>query len=711
MLRFRSALLCVAVLLAACAGFPVAAAESNLVTTGHDTASLVSENDGFVPGQALIVGLRLRLAPGWHSYWSNPGDAGEAPTISVTATGAASGTAGTIDWPAPLRLPDGPLMSYGYTGDLVLPLVLHLAPGSGQTAGKDGLHLSATADWLACANVCVPEHGTFRLDLPRQTQGAQAAPSPQAPLFAIAQNRRPVPSPFPAMLGPDGVLSLSGNGLGPQSVRNAWFFPASAGVIDQVAAQKVSVTPGRIAIALKTIGPTKPGNRLEGLVVLRDKAGNESFLAVHAAAGTRSDAPFAPSASGGWSALPRLLLLALLGGMVLNLMPCVFPVLAMKALALSRMSGAGRREMRLSAAFYTAGVLLAFGALGALMLGLRAAGSVLEWGFQFQSAAFVAGICWLLFALGLNLAGLFEIGGGMAGLGQGLIDRGLVDRGPATRGSHAGDFFTGLLAVLVATPCTAPFMGVAVAGALAASPAVGIAVFLAMGLGLALPYALVALSPGLARRLPRPGAWMALLRQALSFPLFASCAWLAWVTAREGGDAAVLVLASGMVLLALAGWLLGLSQREARRPLAWIGAAALCAAAALAMLPTLSDAHPEPGRTDAGTEAFSDTRLAALRAEGRPVFVDMTAAWCVTCLLNEQVALAPERVRQAFAAHHVAYLKGDWTSRNREITDFLRAHGRDGVPLYVYYPAGAEGRVLPQILSAGRVLHEIGGQS
>ncbi len=667
---------------------PAAAAQSGAVSTDHDSASLITATDSFVAGGTLRLGLHLRLAPGWHTYWSNPGDAGEAPSLAVTLSGATDATANAIEWPAPRRLPDGPLMSYGYTGDVVLPVEVRLGAARATT-----LHVAAKAEWLACANVCVPESGSFALDLPP----GRGAASAQAPLFAAAQARMPLPSPFPATLSRHGVLTLSGSGLGPQAVRDAWFFPAAPDLIDQDAAQPVRIAPGRVAITLRPQPALAAATRLAGLVVLRDPAGNESVLAVDAPRGT-------PAAiGGGWiAALPRLLLFALLGGIVLNLMPCVFPVLAMKALALSRISGAARRDVLGSAGFYTAGVLVAFAALGALMLGLRAAGSAVGWGFQFQSAVFVAGTCWLLFAVGLNLSGLFEVGAGVAGVGQGL----------ASRRGHGGDFATGLLAVLVATPCTAPFMGVAIAGALAAPAAVGMAVFLAMGLGLALPYVLVALLPGLARRLPRPGTWMVVLRQALAFPIFASCAWLAWVASIEGGAHAVLLLAAGLVLLALAGWLLGLAQRlPMRRPRACIAASVLPVLATLALLPGLAGSSPDAGatRTAAGTEAFSEARLAALRAAGRPVFVDMTAAWCVTCLVNERIALAPDAVRQAFAARRVATLRGDWTSHDAAITGFLRAHGRDGVPFYVYYPAGGEGRELPQILTAGRVLHEIDG--
>ena len=684
--------------------FPIraaCAAESNVVATDHDSVSLVTGSDGFSPGGTLAVGLRLKLAPGWHTYWSNPGDAGEAPTIDVTAGGPAAGHTAQIDWPTPRRLPDGPLMSYGYTGDVVLPMRLALSsPGEG--SGGTRLLLKADAQWLACANVCVPEHGSFTLRLP--AGGAATRASAQAPLFAQAAAGQPRPSPFKASLTPAG-LELSGSGLDAQAVHDAWFLPSAPGLIDQVAAQPVQVTPGLVRIGLKPLPDLARAKGLDGVVVLRDVAGNESMLSVSAPRA----APRAGSSGFAISDLPRLLLLALLGGIVLNLMPCVFPVLAMKALAFSRIAGSHHAEQRASVAFYTGGVLVAFAALGALMLGLRAAGSAAGWGFQFQSPLFVAATCWLLFAVGLNLAGLYEIGGSFAGMGQGL----------ASRRGHAGDFATGLLAVLVATPCTAPFMGVAIVGALAAPAVVGMAVFLTMGLGLALPYAVFALVPGLARRLPRPGTWMVVLRQALSFPIFASCVWLAWVLSIEAGDRGVLLLGAGLVLLALAGWLLGLSQRavtaSAPRRGRWcMAASALSLLATLALLPDLPGLGARSAAAGGaglvpGTEPFSEARLADLRRQGRPVFVDMTAAWCVTCLVNERLALAPQQVRQAFSSHHVATLRGDWTNRDEQIGSFLRDHGRDGVPFYMFYPPGGDGHALPQILTADRVLHEVGG--
>ena len=355
------------------------------------------------------------------------------------------------------------------------------------------------------------------------------------------------------------------------------------------------------------------------------------------------------------------------------------------------------------------------------MLGARAAGGAAGWGFQFQDPAFVTGMAWLLFAVGLNLSGVYRVGGALAGTGQGL----------AGRGGHGGSFFTGSLAVWVATPCTAPFMGAAVAAALAAPAGAAMAVFLTMGLGLAAPYLLLAAVPALARVLPRPGAWMEVLRGALAFPMYAASAWLVWVVSQQAGPAGVLAAAAGSVLLGFAAWALGQAQRArtGRGRAAGRAAAAtagLAAALVLAGSGAVSDAGPggaaeaarparaaragEQGAEESGAERFTAARLTALRAEGRPVFVNMTAAWCVTCLVNERLALRPEAVRRAFAEAGVTYLKGDWTRGDPEVTAFLRGHERDGVPLYVFYaPGEPRGRVLPQILTEDTVLEHVRG--
>ncbi|SED47717.1 thiol:disulfide interchange protein DsbD [Rhizobiales bacterium GAS191] len=708
MLRFLSFLLPLA--LAALVAPAARALESAPVKTPHAEVTLVSESGAVEPGKTFRLGLRFRLTKGWHIYWVNPGDAGEPPHLDLTLPQGA--TASDIAWPTPLRIPEGPVMTYSYLGDVLLPLTV-TAPGT-----LTAFPITAKASWLICEKICVPEEGSFRLDLP---VGA-ASSSPEARLFAAADARIPRPSPYAGTLSPDAVLSLSGAGITPSSVREATFFPEKWGAIEDAAPQTLSVEDGKLTLALKPAQSFDPKAALSGVLSLTDAQGQESFLAVAATPdGTASAAPVqagampvaaktvgvtqapvvtqAPPADIGVAAM---LLFAFLGGLILNLMPCVFPILAIKAVAIAGLAGHQRGAVRAEAAAYTGGVLVAFAILAAVLIALRSAGSIAGWGFQFQSPAFVAALAFLFVAVGLNLSGVFEVGGGFVGAGSGL----------ANRGGRLGSFFTGFLAVLVATPCTAPFMGAAIAAALSATPVVTLAVFLALGLGLAAPYALLALIPGLTRLLPKPGAWMVILRQALAFPMYAASAWLVWVISQQAGSDGVLATASGIVLVALAAWIIGVTQgREGRaRPLGR-SVASLAALGALAILYGVATA-PVPSATAlaaTGSETpYSSARLASLRAEGRPVFVNMTAAWCVTCLVNERVALSSEAVKSAFAQRNVAYLKGDWTRADPAISDFLREHGRDGVPLYLLYPPrGQAPIVLPQLLTASSVLEEL----
>jgi thiol:disulfide interchange protein DsbD len=700
-----------AILLAlALLGAPAALArESAVVKTPHAEVTLVSETDAVEPGKPFRLGLRFKLAKGWHIYWLNPGDAGEPPHLDLSLPEGAS--AGDIAWPAPLRIPEGPVMTYSYIGEVLLPLTVTPAALVSQ------FPIKAKASWLVCEKVCVPEEGELALDLP----AGNASPSPQARLFVETDARIPRPAPFAARISPDGVLSLTGDAISPGFAQEAWFFPEKWGAIDDAAEQKLDVAQGRLSLALKPVQTFDPKAGLSGILVVRDAGGAESFYHVAAApdgaaTGAAPPAPASPAplpAKPAAAATPAasadlgvaaVLLFAFLGGLILNLMPCVFPILAIKALALAKLAGHERGAVRRHAAAYTLGVLIAFVALGVLILGFRAAGSVAGWGFQFQSPAFVAAMAWLFLLLGLNLSGAFEIGLGLTGIGDGL----------AARGGHVGSFFTGLLAVLAATPCTAPFMGAAIAAAITASAPMTLAVFAVMGLGLAAPYALLVLAPGLARLLPRPGAWMAILKQALAFPMYGAAAWLVWVISQQTGPDGVLATVSGMVLLGLAAWLYGATQfREGRLHALGRAAAGGAALVTLVILYGVATAPTAPGAAVAATEdeaPYSAARLAALRAAGRPVFVNMTAAWCVTCLVNERIALSSDAVQRAFAAHNVAYLKGDWTRADPAISDFLREHDRDGVPLYVLYPPHGEAPiVLPQILTAGTVIEALDG--
>jgi len=689
------------VMLIACllAALPARAAESPPVTSARATATLVTDTDRVQPGAPFHAGLRLQMAPGWHTYWVNPGDAGTAPGLTLALPQGAK--ASDIAWPAPERLQEGPVVTYSYEHELLLPVTITPPIGTPPigTPAADAtgpFHLSAHANWLVCEKICVPEEGSFTLDLPR----GPPAPSAEAPLFAAAAARMPRPSPFDARIAPDGTLAVTGPGLDQASVASATFFPDTWGPIDQSAPETLAYLPDGIALHLKPGQAFKPDAVVSGLLTLRDPAGRASYYSIAAKPGA-APAAFDTTAAAeagplGW---PRALLFALLGGLILNLMPCVFPVLAMKAVALARMSGAERSHARAGAWAYLAGVVLSFAGLGGTLAAARAAGSAAGWGFQFQSPAFVAAIALVLFAIGLNLSGVFSIDGGrVAGAGQSL----------ASRGGYAGDFFTGVLAVVVATPCTAPFMAAAIAAALAAPLWALLGIFMLMGVGLALPYVLLAEVPAVARRLPRPGPWMEVLRGVLAFPMYGASAWLVWVLSQQAGAQGLLAVLAALVLVAFAAWAFRLSASfpGAGR---WLvrAAAGIAVAGCVALIAVLSQLAPPAvaQAAEAGVEAYTPARLAALRAEGRPVFVNMTAAWCVTCLVNERVALSPEPVREAFASRHVAYLKGDWTRQDPAISAFLRAWSRDGVPLYLFYPPGAaQPEVLPQILTERTVL-------
>jgi thiol:disulfide interchange protein DsbD len=573
------------------------AATSNIATTSRDQVSLISAANSTDNGN-LRLALKFQLAPGWHIYWSNPGDAGLPPQIALTAPASA----GPFAYPPPEFLLQDSVAAYVLSGDVLLPFT---------ATGITGNTITATVNWLVCSDICVPEHATLTIAL---TGGASA----EAALFkppTIA------PSPFPATIAPDGTLTITG----PSSaqVKAAHVFPDHPGIIINNAPQKLAFTNTGLSLKLTPAPGFNPATPLTGLLELTDPSGNMQALILSAAPGT------APATT----PLIAWLGLAFLGGLILNLMPCVFPILAMKFLALARLSAAERTHVRREAFGYTAGILTAMLALALLLISLRAAGNAIGWGFQLQSPIFIAAMALLVLAIALNLAGAFSIPG-FGNLGNNL--------------ARQSSFFTGLLAVAVATPCTAPFMGGAIAAALAASLSAAISIFLLLGLGLAAPFLLLAFIPAAAAILPRPGAWMLWLQRLLSLPMFATFLWLAWVFSQQ--------------------------------------------------ISTAPQAISLPG-----AQPYSAARLTALRAAHQPVFVDMTAAWCITCLVNERTTLASPAIKTAFAKSNTKLLVGDWTSRDPEITNFLQTYHRDGVPLYVYFPPNAAAKTLPQILTPSLV--------
>ncbi len=651
---------------------PARAQHSAPVTSPRATVTLLAEAATVTPGQTLRLLLRQQLAPGWHTYWENPGDAG-APT-EITLLEPAGATAQPLQFPAPHRIPFGPLVNFGYDSEALFLLPISL-PASLPLGAP--VTITAQANWLVCEQLCIPEEGRFTLTLPVEPA---SRPGAHTALFASAEAAQPQPSPFPASLGFQGQAgALRLEGL-PGPIKAAFFFPRQQAVLDNTAPQPLHQQGGTLTLGLTRAEAPLP-TPLEGVLTVTDQAGARAAWLISATPGAMPESTQLPF----WQAL----LFALLGGLILNAMPCVFPVLAMKAMALARLGGAQRAEIRAHALSYTAGVILSFLALGGILAAFSAG-----WGFQFTTPWFVAALAWLMLSLGLNMSGLFVLQG-PASLGHGLT------RLPG----HAGSFCTGALAVLVATPCTAPFMAAALGATLTLHWSLSLIIFAGLGAGLAAPYAALAAAPALARHLPRPGPWMEQLRQLLAFPMYAAAAWLTWVLAQQAGPDGLLLLLSGAVLLGFAAWALGQHQRQPHR--LHLAAATAALLAALALLPAL---HPAPPATAAGLTPFTAEQLASLRAEGRPVFINLTAAWCVTCKVNERVALHEASVRAAFTAHNVATLTGDWTTGAPAITALLRQHGRDGVPLYLYYPPGAASpQLLPQILTPGILLRTVNG--
>ncbi len=648
-------------------------APAALGQTPRATTTLIADVAAVAPGQAFRVAIDQVYARGWHTYWVNPGSAGAPPEVTWTLPEGAS--AGPLQFPAPLRIATPPLVSFGYENSATF--LATITPPAGLRPGET-FRLVAELNYLICAEICIPEDARLDLILPIE---AAARPA-QAARFDAAEASLPRAAPFATRIGFEGTRgALEVAGL-PGGVREAYFFATAEALLDHVAPQTLTMTGDSLTLALTRAGDVPP--LVEGVLSLTDSQGVRQAFSISAVPGAM---PALPASLPLWQAV----LFAALGGLILNLMPCVFPILAMKAVAVARLSGEGRAAVRGHAASYTAGVVLAFLAIGGALLGLRLAGSAAGWGFQFTQPVFVAAMAWLMLAVGLNLSGVFAVGGPVVSGGA--------------QAGHTGSFFTGALAVLVATPCTAPFMAAALGAAMAMPPAAMLLVFAAMGLGLALPYAVLGLAPGLARLLPRPGAWMERLKQFLAFPMYAAAAWLVWVLAQLAGADGVALGLLGALLVGFAAWALGVAQQGGARLAR--GAALVAALGALALLPGVG-ASPAPALAAGPHEAWSAARVEVLRAEGRAVFVNLTAAWCISCKVNERVALETMAVQAAFAERRVAQLVGDWTRGDAAITAVLRQHAREGVPLYLLYPAGGGPPViLPQILTEGMLLRAI----
>lgn len=649
---------------------------------------LVSGADAVSPGDSFDVGVRIVMKPGWHTYWKNPGDAGLPPQVKWQ--GAEIFEFSAFDWPLPTKKAEGPLTVYAYEDAVLLPVVAHLSPDA---KIGDVLPIEATVEALVCKDICIPQTITAKTDI-KVEAARRVNASNQAIIDAIKsavpeknglmsqgmENREIIELNFPWNTQPAPV--------------KATFFPSDEGWISNTAEQTFTLAEGLLTLHLprnqenletplpSILSGTLRWEVADGSVHAQDFSTTKAAIA---------SAPTAPKAES--VGIAAAILLALLGGLVLNAMPCVFPVLSLKCLALVRASAAEKAHARAEGLGYTLGILLCFGTLAGVLIALQQAGSAIGWGFQLQSPGFVVAMCVVIFLVGLNLRGVFEL---PVLLGDASVRAGNTH-------SFGGSMATGALATLVATPCTAPFMATAIGAALAQPPLVALVIFLSLGLGLALPFLLLSWFPSLLRWMPKPGAWMETMRHILAWPMFATVVWLLWVLWMQ----VALIPLGGGIVLCLGGVYAVLRYAPRHKP----ALVALFAALAIA-LPTLlpeSMMHQQAADTSS-TVSYSAEKLDALRKENRAVFVDATAAWCITCQVNRKVALDTEETHALFAQKNIVFMEADWTRRNPEITDFLKRFGAQGVPLYVYFPPdqGAP-RVLPQLLTPSIVRQAIDG--
>ncbi len=657
-------------------------------------AALLSEKMWIEPGVPLTLGVRLIMDDGWHSYWQNPGDSGE-PT-EITWSLPPGFEAGPTQWPFPEKIDAGPLRSYGYANEVVF--LSDIVPPKDLQAGT-AVTISATAEWLICAEVCLFAEETVVLSLP--VRPGTAPPGPFAETLARARTRLPVTLPGLEVQAEGYAQSIALQVTLPEpmeaDLNGAYFFPADLLVLEHAANQPMSRDGASFVFALQQsdYGSGTPV-RLRGVLMAPEGRYWDAERTLRALA---IDVPVQLPPADATSAipLPLLLVFAFTGGLLLNLMPCVLPIVSVKVLGFAHQGRLTAGTARRHGLVFAGAVIASFWVLAGMLLAVRAGGTQIGWGFQLQSPHFVAGMALLFFVIGLSLLGVFEVR---------TLSLRWADSTRA-RGAYQRSFWDGALATLVATPCSAPFMGAALGAAVVLPALEALLIFTCLGAGMATPYVVMSLIPQLVSRLPKPGAWTETLKHILAFPMIATTIWLVWVFGNQAGVDGVAFLLAALLLLGIALWLLGrwpAVHATLRVRLATRSVAAL--AALLSFLAVYQGAQSTASPTpDSAWQSFSVDRIDALHAEGRAAFVDFTAAWCLTCQVNKRTTLNSETVRNAFARKDVSLFRADWTSRDEEITRALASHGRNGVPLYVLYPGNDRPPVLlPEVLTEAIVL-------
>lgn len=682
-------------------------ADAQVVNTPHVQAELIARYSTFQPGKPIEAALRLKIIDHWHTYWRNPGDSGLPTRIKWSLPVGFS--AGEIEWPYPTKLPLGPLMNFGYEGE-ALHLVTIQTPSTASIGAK--VTLSAKADWLVCADVCIPEDGLVGMTMVAAATTPAINPRWEK-AFAAAHAALPKKTLSDVRVEISGQTATISSKTRVDSIADIAFFPYRDDVIANAGKQSLTKTPDGFRLLVPLAEPRNNDlSTLEGVLVGAGEdvqwgtLGKAKAVSINApivySGGPVGAEKSATSASRPVSkasaAQPDLSLLvaitfAFIGGLILNLMPCVFPVLGIKIMGFVENAHGETLMLRKQGAAYFVGVLVSFTLLAGLMLTLRSAGQTVGWGFQMQEPLFVAGLAVLFFLMALNLSGVFEFGMTIQSAAGEVELR-------AQSNPIVGAFTSGILATVIATPCMAPGLGASVGFTLGQSAPVAMLVFLTVAAGLALPVAMMSFFPALLRYLPKPGAWMGTFKQAMAFPLYGTVVWLVWILGAQTGNDGIAKFLVALTLLSLGAWLYG--RLQTRKPVA----ASIVAAISLALSIGIAwEGANTPAPTGITTSAasewvpFSQEKIASLRAEGKSVFVDFTATWCITCQVNKRVALNDEGVIQQMKAKKVVRMKADWTRKDASITAALAAFGRNGVPLYVIYPAIGDPVVLPELLT------------
>ncbi len=673
---------------------------------------LVSESSNVVAGETIWLAVRLDPTEHWHTYSRWQGDSGDATTVSdwQLPEGAVPGE---LQFPTPtwLPFPGSDLVTFAYEEEIFLPVSVQIP----DDFEADNFSASVFVQWQVCDEICILGEGTVGIDLPVRGLTLEKDPRWEQ---AFADTRASLPiegqdiQSLYAVGGERISFSFQSDDTIFENAENVWFFPESKRILKPAPLRDVTLSPGMVQITHEQARRFRVENdQINGVLSVEDRSGNVQGYLVTAipasAANLSSVTALAANASGGVDGasggpgLLTVIFFALAGGLILNLMPCVFPVLSLKVLSFASKGQAEHAEQRMHGLAYTAGIIVTFMALASVLIALRAGGEAVGWAFQLQSPWFVALLIYIFFSFGLSLSGVFEFGTGFMGLGSNL----------AQKSGYKGSFFTGVLATVVASPCTAPFMGAALGFALSQSWLVAMVVFFFLGLGMALPFLVLSFSPRLLKYMPQPGAWMNTFKEFMAFPMYATVLWLLWVLGNQVGVNGMAIVVGSCLLLAFGLWLL--QKRTVAGPF-WRAANAVLSVLAIVLVfyatqsPMLEARQmsqtmaggSDDSYADANFEPFATARFNELQASGQPVFINMTAAWCITCLANEQTTLSSNSVIESMAEHNITYLKGDWTNQDPEISRVLDQFNRPSVPLYVLYPgAGKEPVILPQILT------------